>query len=384
MALPNQIPQLTEEQKAFFAQGYKENLQELLSFEPSSLITFYELEFGESVYRFFSGVIEEEKNGKLTGYPFSKEIIYDGKKYFPIPCEADGFEVSSGNKFPRPKIRISNIVNKFRSPNVDEEGYAYMSWHRFISTMMRSYNELQDARLTRKKTFLRFIDDVNFDGGNPFGAPNPYAVIDESAWIISQKTNENKFYIEFELTSVFDVEEAKTPNRRLGAKYCGFVYRGEGCRYSGLPISDKNGNWFKYLNRAGVSTDVVLNVWQEGQIQEYDPTNSYHVGDVCYVLSVGNFCKNEEGKEAVYNIGGVNLDFLSLRTYYVCIKANDLQNKKDPTICPDYWVPDCCGKTLKDCCLRYGKKGYSIYNDVQVNYELPFGGFPGIDPLTYV
>lgn len=386
MSLPNTVPQLTEQQREFFSRGYEENVQELLSFEPSSLITLYEMTYGESTYRFFPGVIETEKDGKLTGYSFTKELIYNGKKYFPIPCEADGFEMSVGNKFPRPKIRVSNIVNKFRSPNVDEEGHGYMSWHRFISTMMRSYNDLRNARINRKKTFLRFIDDINFDGGNPFGVPNPYAVIEDSSWVISQKLNENKFFVELELTSVFDVEQSYTPNRRFGARYCGFVYRGEGCQYSGLPKRDKNGDWFKSVNAVtGIKEDVVLIPQWPNQILEYDPTSNYKVGDVCFLISPATYCLNEESNDEIkYNIGGINLDFQTVKTFYVCIKANDSSNKRDPAINPDYWSPDSCDKTQAGCCLRFGEEGYSLYDNKQVYKQLPFGAFPGVDPLTYV
>lgn len=385
MSLPNTIPQLTEEQRAFFSQGYEENVRELLSFEPSSLITLYELEYGESTYRFFPGTVEEDKNGKLTGYPFTKEIFYDGKKYFPIPCEADGFEMSVGNKFPRPKIRISNIVNKFRSPNVNEEGFGYLSWHRFISTMMRSYNDLKDARINRKRIFLRFLDDVNFDGGNPFGVPNSYAVIEESSWVISQKLNENKFFVELELTSVFDVEQCYTPNRRFGARYCSFVYRGEGCQYAGLPKTDKKGNWFKYKDPiTGIEKDVTLIPQFSNEILEYDPTNAYRVGDVCFLTSPAIYCINEEGSDAKYNIGGINLDFQTVRTYYVCVKANDSSNKRNPALNADYWMVDSCNKSQSDCCLRFGEPDSSLYSDKQIYRQLPFGAFPGVDPLTYV
>lgn len=385
MAIQRYVPETVGDDPSEFLQGYHDNFTELMSFEPSAIITLYTLSYGETTYRFFPGNVEQTKDGKLTGFPFSKELIYDGEYYFPIPCEDEGFEASVGNKFPRPKFRISNVVNKFRNPNEGEEGTGYLSYHRFISTIMRSYNDLKDARLRRKRVFLRFLDGENFAGGeNPFGIPNPFALIEDSAWVIYQKTSENKYYVEFELSSVFDVETAYTPARRLSCKFCSFDYRGDGCRYSGLPISDKNGNWFQYKNaRSKTYYDVKLNVSSPVAILEYDPTSTYKIGDCCYVSSEKTYCETLTNSEPEYVIDGTNTDMVALRTYYVCIKANNALNVREPGKNTDYWLTDCCGKTLDDCRKRFGNTEAELYSDKQINYPLPFGGFPGINGTKY-
>jgi phage-related protein len=385
MAIQRYVPETVGDDPSEFLQGYNDNFSELMSFEPSALITLYTLDYSSSTYRFFPGVIEQPKDGKLTGFPFAKELIYDGDKYFPIPCEDEGFEASVGNKFPRPKIRISNIVNKFRDPNVNEAGSGYLSWHRFISTILRSYNELRNAKLKRKRVFVRFLDDENFEDGNPFGVPNPYAFVEDSSWVIYQKTNENKFFVEFELSSVFDIETAYTPARRLSANYCSFNYRGEGCQYAGLPMRDKNNSWFQYYDKiVKAYKDVSLNITSMLQAKEYDRTNKYVIGDVCYVSSEQNYCLTSSSSTPTYVVNGVNKDMTALRTYYVCIQNHSPESPKEPGRYSAYWAVDSCGKQLDDCRLRFGNTANDLYSDIQRNYPLPFGGFPGIDRTRFV
>lgn len=386
MALSPTIPSLTPEQKVFWEKGFVENTQELLSFEPSALITFYELKYSRSILRFFSGVVEQKKDGKLTGLPFTKEIIYGGVPYYPIPCEDQGFEISSNNKFPRPRIKVSNIVNKFRKGNEGEAPEKYMVGERFMSTIMRSHNDLENARIKRFRVFLRFIDDENFgDAGNPFGDPNTFAVIEESNWVISQKINENKFYIEFELSSVFDVENVYSPARRMGSKYCSFIYRGEGCRYAGIPKTPKNNEKFTYIDPIDLQEKIItLKQRFPTEILEYDPTGIYNIGDSCFVSSPATYFDNSAGKDISFTIGEVNLSVIPVRTFYVCKRYNDGVDRKHPSSSPDYWIVDACDKTLEGCRRRFGDETVGLWDRKQLYYELPFGGFPGLDPLTYV
>lgn len=386
MALSPTIPSLTPEEKAYWEKGFVENTQELLSFEPSALITFYELKYSNSILRFFSGVVEEKKDGNLTGLPFTKEIIYGGVPYYPIPCEDEGFEINANNKFPRPKIKISNIVNKFRKGNDGEDKEKFMVGERFMSTIMRSHNDLENARIRRFRVFLRFLDNENFgEVGNPFGDPNTFAVIDESNWVISQKINENKFYIEFELSSVFDVENVYSPSRRMASKYCGFIYRGEGCRYAGIPKTPKNGDKFTYIDPWDYEEKTItLRQSFASEILEYDPTGVYNIGDSCFVSSPAVYDDNIAGKDQTFVIGGINLGVVPIRTFYVCKRYNDGALKKHPSTSPDYWIVDACDKTQQGCKKRFGEENLDIWDRKQLYYELPFGGFPGLDPLTYV
>jgi lambda family phage minor tail protein L len=45
---------------------------------------------------------------------FKGNIVWQGQTYQMIPIEADGFELS-GDKFPRPKLRVANIQGIFSS-----------------------------------------------------------------------------------------------------------------------------------------------------------------------------------------------------------------------------------------------------------------------------
>ena len=61
---------------------------------------------------------------------------------------------------------------------------------------------------------------------------------------MGQKLQENKVFVEFELNSPLDLESFDVNYRSITAKYCYWQYRGEGCRYVGLPIERADGELF--------------------------------------------------------------------------------------------------------------------------------------------
>lgn len=150
---------------------------------------------------------------------YNTNIIWQGQEYVALPLEAEGFACSS-SEFPRPKIKLANIQGIF-------------------STLVRSYNDLIGMKVIRRRTMVRYLDAVNFTDGNP--TANPLEALEDEIYYVTQKTAENKLYIEFELGSSLDLQGVYLPRRRVIANVCPFAYRGEECGYAGTKYWNVNG-----------------------------------------------------------------------------------------------------------------------------------------------
>ena len=140
-------------------------------------------------------------------------IVFDGQEYLPIAVEAEGFDILGDQRLPRPVLKVSNAGL-------------------YISSLLRRFNNLNGAKIVRKRTFLKFLDDVNFpDNQNPWGSANPNARMPDDKYFISRKMSENKLAVEFELVSSLELENIEIPARKISSRYCSWIYRGFGCRY---------------------------------------------------------------------------------------------------------------------------------------------------------
>jgi len=348
-------------------QEFKTHLTEL---ESTSLLELFAIYYNysednqEIIYLHSSN-----NNGIVT------PIIFDGQEYLPVALETDGFEVLGNHKLPRPKIKFSNAGLYF-------------------SSLLRKYDNLNKAKVIRKRTFAKFLDDANFpDNKNPFGAANSQAVISEDKFFVNRKLSENKMFVELELVSSLELENVYVPSRTIGSNYCPFLYRGQGCLYGydsqttgdGLdrPIStirNENfvvqsgqtyGDW--HLNPTIFPTD------KTGDAIFYDGVNdgvlvnkgkwktgvSYEVGD--YVYTQSN--KLELGQ-------AVNSYYDAFPVYYVCKKDHQADGHvAHPKIRGDAWIKDACSKSIHACKARFYNEDYS--DGVNQKDHIPFGGFPG-------
>lgn len=145
-------------------------------------------------------------------------VVWQGQTYTPLPVEADGFDLSSQGTLPRPKLRVANINGMF-------------------SGEVMKYDDLVGCKVTRKRTFVRFLDAVNFTAGNP--SADPYQHFPDDVWYVERKNEENRYLIEFELSSAFDLQGVMLPKRQVLQNACPWRYRGTECGYGGTPF-DKN------------------------------------------------------------------------------------------------------------------------------------------------
>lgn len=188
-------------------------VQEIQSLSPSAEMEFYELDTtmfeGGGLLRFHSGVGQ-------TNYP----IVWQGESYQPFPIEAKGFDVSSQGTLPQPTLTIANVDG-------------------ILTALVLQYEDLAGAKITRKRTFARYLDAVNFPDGNPDADPTQY--LDDQLWWIEQKKVENAKFIQWKLSSAFDMDGVRLPFRQIIKNTCTWTYRSAQCGYTG-GYFDKNDN----------------------------------------------------------------------------------------------------------------------------------------------
>ena len=125
-------------------------------------------------------------------------VNFGGKSFVPIDIEVKGFEWNSRDKFPRPKIRISNV-------------------NRFGGRLLEQYKDLVGAKLTRMRTFSQFLDD----GEDPdFESRFP-----DDLFYVDKKISQNPIFIEWELVSSVDQAGRLLPRRQALQDYCSHTYR---------------------------------------------------------------------------------------------------------------------------------------------------------------
>lgn len=178
---------------------------DIQSLSPSALIEFFSVDltpFGDSVYNFHAG-----SNGLSTN------VVWQGVTYTAYPAQATGFDFSTNGQIPRPKLTLANVGG-------------------LLSVLVLAYKDCVGAKVTRKRTLVKFLDAVNFPGGVNASA-DPTAAISDDYFYIDQKTMETKEAIEFELTAAFDVTGVQLPRRQIIQNLCSWVYRGGECGYTG-------------------------------------------------------------------------------------------------------------------------------------------------------
>lgn len=153
---------------------------------------------------------------RFHGHEQETPIFWQGQGYFPWPIEARGFG-SDSDKPTTPSLRVGNLDGS-------------------ISALCQFYDDLVGAKLTRRRTLVRFLDPVNFAGGNPTADPNEE--FRPETWYIERKISEDNTAVEFELASALDFNGVMLPRRQIVANMCTWGYRSAECGYTGGPVAD--------------------------------------------------------------------------------------------------------------------------------------------------
>tara|TARA_Y100001937_G_scaffold39019_2_gene55474 strand:- start:2235 stop:4364 length:2130 start_codon:yes stop_codon:yes gene_type:complete len=262
------------------------------------------------------------------GTLYDKSLIWQGVQYLPLSIETDGFDILADGQLARPKIKVSNKGN-------------------IVTNFLQNYKDFINAKVVRKRVSVKFLDDANFDGGNPFGVADAKAELTNQEWIVGRKLAESKLFAEFELNSPLDLESFNVNSRGIVSKFCYWQYRGEGCRYEGQPIEREDGLNFKDVDgnqivpryrpplnpdATGPASDV--NFFYDATA-EWSASNTYVTGDTVYVKSPS-----------------ISIQGKPLKTVYVCVSGNSSQI---PEGNPSFWQKDGCTKRFSACQKRFNE-----------------------------
>lgn len=241
---------------------------EIQKLAPSAVIELFELDatsLGDSVYRFHAGT-----------NALNQDIVFAGETYARFPVEIDGFEITGNGQLPRPKIRVANLSGA-------------------ISFLVITLGDLIGAKVTRRRTMVKYLDGVNFpfpedaaeslvldftagaeslgtlpaeslsldftsgtytvyeESAEPIGYyaedsidtianpdADPTAQFPEDIFFVDRKSIENRNFVEFELSASFDVAGVQLPRRQIIQNVCPWKYKGLECGYAGTNYFDTN------------------------------------------------------------------------------------------------------------------------------------------------
>lgn len=292
-------------------------MREQTRFDPTALLDLFELNGAnigmQSVFYFCSAT-----NANL------RPVVFNGITYAPFPIEMTEMALDGKSTLPRPKITASNING-------------------FMSALLLENDDLTGAILTRRRVFARFIDAVNFPGSISPYSPDPTAAYPDEPWVVNRKISENYQYVQWELVSPLELNQAKLPRRQIIANVCPppVKYRDtRTCGYDGLPVADS-------ANRTFVDF-YGMTVTDQGL---YNPATIYNRGQAVFVYSSLP-------------------QFASIKFYYVC--ANNGTVGINPVGNTSSWIADSCAKMCSACALRFPGR------------TLRFGGFPGVARANWI
>lgn len=190
-------------------------LAELASLRPAAVVEMFEFDasnlgVAEPLFRWHPGTTVE-----------GTSIVWQGNTYAPYPIFGEEFAVASSGTLPRPKFRTSNIGGA-------------------LGQYLRSIGEGLGAKITRKRTLGKYLDAVNFPGGNPDADPSAH--FPDEVYYVARRVAENAIEVQIEAAVAFDVQGVMLPRRQVIASTCSWKYRGVDCGYTGPPVQDIAGN----------------------------------------------------------------------------------------------------------------------------------------------
>lgn len=194
--------------------------QEIQKLDPSAIIWLFELDasvVGGPVLRF-------TQNAHV-----SSKVQFQGLEYEPIDIEFQGLETSGVGAQPTPSLQLAKSTG-------------------LIQALINTYGDLNGCKLSRLRTFARFLD------GQPEADPN--AFFGPDAYSFERKVSDTAESVEWELATSLDQEDVMIPGRIIVRNTCmwryrifdqslnggagGFKYDKAQCPYAGLQSYDVN------------------------------------------------------------------------------------------------------------------------------------------------
>ena len=325
---------------------------ELFSLSPSALITLFEIDINDIA--FDAGLITESDNLNLlnnTIFRFhnnikliNNNIFWKGQEYIAAPISAEGFETITQGTLPTPKLSIS----------VNREGIESLS---IFKDKIKSLGDLVGGKVTRIRTFLKYLDRENFINKivpDDFDPDNKVELL-RDIYFIDRKSGENKYAIEFELGSILDIQGIKLPLRIVSSNKCLWSYRGNGCLFE---YNTRRVELIHGKPSESILPDIALPVATSRDEKIRDIINKD-------IVDKGKWEPN-----TIYSVGhAVYIEKNGIKYYFVA----KIDNPPKPPPNLNYWISEQCSKTITGCKLRWSNIG---------NGTLPFGGEPGVSRVV--
>ena len=334
---------------------------DLSDLNPSALITLFEIDISDIA--FSKGIITSLDNANENEWLFrfhnnipylGQNIFWRGKSYNALPIRAEGFEISARGTLPTPRLQIST----------NEESIPTLS---VLKVQLAKLGDLIGSKVTRIRTFYKYLDPINFQDGNPDADSN--AELPRDIFFIDRKANESKNSIEYELASILDVEGIQLPARMVLANRCTAQYRGEGCLY------EANENRVIAVHGA------------TAKLPSLAPPVATEQGDlISTLLPVALAKRGKWERNITYTIGNyVYIEKDGIKYYFVA-KATIPQNQAPPD--GRYWIADACSKLVENGCKhRWGSNSLGVSAPGRLNGNphnncLPFMAFPAVNKVS--
>lgn len=341
-------------------------IEEAAKLNPTALVELFTLDLSSlgvaQPINFYAGM-------SATG----QSVKFKGETFVPFPVVAKGFEQRTQGALPRPTISFANV-----------NGY--------FSSLAIELDDIIGAKLTRRRTFARFLDDQWSDPNNeaPEFPPDTFTIV--------QKKTENKLLITFEMSSALDVDGIRLPRRQVLSQTCTFIYRsGVSCNYSGCRVvSNLQGAIPTLMTRYRGSWDGAHKDYYQNDgvmFPEFEGTplgvpTLYRMKAINLKASNANLAPsidtaNWEVDQIDYgqwNSGTVYppksvvwVLVKNIRYYYFQKHTEPVAGAAFRPPNPIYWFADMCNRTALACKQRYDPDS--------LNQPIPFGGFPGTSAL---
>lgn len=188
------------------------------SLSPGKLISLYELDLSPITK---TDTVSDHLYFVPSTNELSAPVVWQAKTYNPFPIKVEGYEKTTKGSLPRPTLTVSNVTG-------------------ILWPTLAQYDDLVGARVIRRQTYVKYLDAVNFSGGNP--TADPTASLPDEVHFVERKTTADHEIVVFELASAMDLAGVKLPGRDVTVDVCPWVYRGPDCGYAGTNYFDATGS----------------------------------------------------------------------------------------------------------------------------------------------
>ncbi|MGR3969293.1 phage minor tail protein L [Shewanella sp. 1180_01] len=189
---------------------------DIQTLEPGNEVILYGIDgtaFGADILRFHAHNIPySDADLNQPNLP-ARIIHWQGEQYSAWPAQLEGVEVNSDGSPSTPTLTVANIDGS-------------------ISALCLYFQNMEQAKVTIRRTLAKYLDATNFPSGNSEADPTQEAV---EIWYVDKKVNEDNVAVTFELSNPADLSGQKI-GRQMTA-YCSWcqrgAYRGADCGYTG-------------------------------------------------------------------------------------------------------------------------------------------------------